>query len=77
MPNTIISPTGDLYADLKTAIAASGMKLYQVNDELNRRNNTSLGFQNFSNRLRKGSFRYHEVAMILDIIGFDVLWSKR
>lgn len=66
-----------LYLDLKAAITSSGMKLYQVNDELNRRNNTNLSFQNFSNRLRKSIFRYEEVVQILDIIGYDIQWVKR
>lgn len=66
-----------LYLDLKAAITSSGMKLYQVNDELNRRNNTNLSFQNFSNRLRKSIFRYDEVVQILDIVGYDITWVKR
>jgi len=66
-----------LYLDLKAAITSSGMKLYQVNDELNRRNNTDLSFQNFSNRLRKSIFRYDEVVQILDIVGYDITWVKR
>ena len=66
-----------LYLDLKAAITSSGMKLYQVNDELNRRNNTNLSFQNFSNRLRKSIFRYDEVVQILDIVGYDIVWVKR
>lgn len=66
-----------LYLDLKAAITASGLKLYQINDELNRRNGTDLSFQNFSNRLRKSIFRYDEVIQILDIAGYDVKWVKR
>ena len=66
-----------LYLDLKAAITSSGMKLYEVNDELNRRNGTDYGFQNFSNRLRKSIFRYEEVVQILDIIGYDIQWVKR
>ena len=66
-----------LYLDLKAAITSSGMKLYEVNDELNRRNNTDLSFQNFSNRLRKSIFRYDEVVQILDIVGYDITWVKR
>lgn len=66
-----------LYLDLKAAITSSGMKLYEVNDELNRRNNTNLSFQNFSNRLRKSIFRYDEVVQILDIVGYDITWVKR
>ena len=66
-----------LYHDLKAAITASGLKLYQVNDELNRRNGTDYSFQNFSNRIRKGKFKYIEVEQILDIAGYDIQWVKR
>ena len=66
-----------LYLDLKSAITLSGWKLYQVNDELNRRNGTNYSFQNFSNRLRKANFRYREVQQILDIVGFDIKWVRR
>lgn len=66
-----------LYLDLKAAITASGMKLKDVNDELNRRHGTNLSFQNFSNRIRKGKFQYVEVEEILDILGYDIFWKKR
>lgn len=66
-----------LYLDLKAAITVSGLKLKDVNDELNRRHGTDLSFQNFSNRIRKGKFLYIEVQEILDIIGYDIIWQKR
>lgn len=66
-----------LYYDLKAAITSSGLKLKDVNDELNRRHGTDLSFQNFSNRIRKGKFQYVEVEEILDILGYDILWRKR
>lgn len=66
-----------LYLDLKSAITKAGFKLYQVNDELNRRNGTNYSFQNFSNRLRKANFRYDQVQQILDIVGYDIIWVKR
>ncbi len=63
--------------DLKSKIIQKGFTLTQVNDELNRRHGTSLGLQNFSNRLRKESFSYKEVLEILDIIGYVVKWEEK
>lgn len=63
--------------DLKSLIVKSGFTLSQVNEELNKRHGTTLGFQNFSNRLRGEKFKYTEVIEILDIIGYDVQWVKR
>lgn len=63
--------------DLKSIIIKSGWTLSNVNDELNKRHGTSLGFPNFSNRLRGETFKYTEVLEILDIIGYDVQWIKR
>ena len=47
-----------LYLDLKAAITASGLKLKDVNDELNRRHGTNLSFQNFSNRVNSFTSKY-------------------
>lgn len=63
--------------DLKAKIIQQGFTLTQVNDELNRRHGTSLGLQNFSNRLKKESFSYLEVEEILDIIGYIVKWERK
>lgn len=62
--------------DLKAKIIQQGFTLTKVNDELNRRHGTSLGLQNFSNRLRKESFSYLEVKEILEIIGYHIVWEK-
>lgn len=63
--------------DLKALIIKSGYNMSQVNDELNRRHDTNLGYQNFSNRLSKETFKYNEILEILDIIGYDIHWVKR
>lgn len=63
--------------DLKSVIVKSGFTMTQINDELNRRHNTNLGYQNFSNRLSKETFKYNEILEILDIIGYDIQWVKR
>lgn len=63
--------------DLKALIIKSGYTMAQINDELNKRHNTNLGYQNFSNRLSKETFKYNEILEILDIIGYDMQWIKR
>lgn len=62
---------------LKGLIISQGFTMSQVNDELNRRHGTTLSFQNFSNRFRKESFSYNEVAEILDILGFCIEWKSK
>lgn len=63
--------------DLKALIIKSGYTMAQINDELNKRHNTNLGYQNFSNRLSKETFKYNEILEILDIVGYDIQWVKR
>lgn len=63
--------------DLKGLITKQGFTMSQVNDELNRRHGTSLSFQNFSNRMRKESFSYNEIAEILDVIGYEIQWTEK
>lgn len=63
--------------DLKAVIMKTGYTMAQINDELNKRHNTNLGYQNFSNRLSKETFKYSEILEILDIIGYDIQWVKR
>lgn len=62
--------------ELKGLIVSQGFTMSQVNDELNRRHETNLSFQNFSNRFRKESFSYNEVVEILNIVGYKVKWEK-
>lgn len=63
--------------DLKGIIAKQGFTIKQVNDELNRRHGTDFTSQNFSNRLRKETFSYNEVAEILDVVGYRVEWVPK
>lgn len=62
--------------ELKALITSQGFTLSYINEELNRRHNTNLSFQNFSNRLRRETFSYNEIVEILEIIGYSVKWIK-
>lgn len=63
--------------DLKGLITKQGFTMSQVSEELNRRHGTNLSFQNFSNRMRKESFSYNEIAEILDVIGYEIKWEQK
>lgn len=62
---------------LKGLIVSEGFTMSQINDELNKRHNTSFSIQNFSNRMRKESFSYNEVEEILEILGYKIEWTKQ
>ena len=62
--------------ELKGLIVSQGFTMTQVNNEMNRRRNTTVSIQSFSNRFRKESFLYTEILEILDIIGYHVEWVK-
>lgn len=63
--------------DVKAAIAKAGWSLSAVNEELNRRHNTSYTVQNLSNKLSRGSLQYREAVEIAEIIGFEIEWKPK
>lgn len=62
--------------ELKALIIKSGWTMTQVVEELNKRYNRDTSVQNFSAKLKRESFKYTEVAEILDIIGYTITWTK-
>lgn len=63
--------------ELKGLIVSQGFTLSKINDELNRIHSTNHSIQNFSNKLRRESLTYNEVAEILDIIGYKIEWKSK
>lgn len=63
--------------DLKAAIIKSGWTITAVVDELNKRHNTDTTVQNFSSKMIRSTLKYDEVAEVLDIIGYDIVWTKK
>lgn len=63
---------------IKTVITAEGTTLKNIVDELNRRNpdNTTTA-QNITNKLARKTIRFDEVAEIMDILGYDVIFRSR
>ncbi len=66
-----------LRTDLKSIIKQSGSTMGAVNDALNERNGTDFSLVNLSKKFTYETLRYTEVAQILDILGYDIIWQKR
>ncbi len=63
--------------DLKAIIIKSGWTMTSVVEELNLRHHTNTSVQNFSSKMIRGTLKYSEVEEVLDIIGYDIVWTKR
>lgn len=66
-----------VYEHIKAKIIESGYTLTQVNDEMNKRNDTNYSLANFSKKLVNGTIRYNDVLLIADIIGKEIKWVDK
>lgn len=66
-----------LKEDIKSYIAISGLTLKQIQEELNKRNNTNHTVQNLSKKINNETLRYNEIKQIADIIGYEIEWVKK
>ncbi|OSA92821.1 UNVERIFIED_ORG: hypothetical protein B2H93_13420 [Clostridium botulinum] len=66
-----------LKEDIKSYIAISGLTLKQIQEELNKRNNTNHSVQNLSKKINNETLRYNEIKQIADIIGYEIQWMKK
>ncbi|MGY0372501.1 LLM class flavin-dependent oxidoreductase [Clostridium sp. JNZ J1-5] len=63
--------------DIKSYIIKSGWTLTQVQEELNKINNTNFSVQNLSKKLNNETIRYDELLQIAEIIGYKIEWIKK
>ena len=63
--------------DLKALIIKSGWTITSVVEVLNTRHHTNTSVQNFSSKMIRGTLKYSEVEEVLDILGYDITWTKR
>lgn len=69
---------GDIRNEIKSYIAASGMTLTSVVEELNKRHPSEpTTTQNISNKLSRGTIRYSECKEIADILGLVISWQQK
>ncbi|AIY81152.1 hypothetical protein U728_530 [Clostridium botulinum 202F] len=61
--------------DLKSHIAKTGWTISKIQEELNKKNNTTFSVQNLSKKINNETLKYSEVLEIADIIGFNIIWE--
>lgn len=64
----------ELKDEIKAYIISSGWSITDLNNELNKINNTEYTVQNLSGKIRKGSLKYSEILQIADILGYEIKW---
>ncbi|NCI19865.1 LLM class flavin-dependent oxidoreductase [Clostridium botulinum] len=63
--------------DIKSYIVKSGWTLTQVQEELNKKNNTNYSVQNLSKKLNNETIKYKELLQIAEIIGYEIKWITK
>lgn len=63
--------------DIKSYIVKSGWTLTQVQEELNRKNDTNYSVQNLSKKLNNETIKYKELLQIAEIIGYEIKWTTK
>ena len=67
----------ELKDEIKAYIVSSGWSITDLNNELNKINNTEYTVQNLSSKIRKGSLKYSEILQIANILGYEIKWIKK
>ena len=62
--------------DVKSYIIKSGWTISKVQEELNKKNNTTYSVQNLSKKITNETLKYSEVLEIAEIIGYTITWNK-
>ena len=62
--------------DLKFVISKNVFTITAMVHELNKRHGKNTTVQNFSSRLSRGNLKYTEVEEILEILGYEIKWTK-
>ena len=66
-----------LKEDIKAIIIKSGWTITKVIDALNIKYDRNDTIQNLSAKLARGTIKYREVLEILDIIGYEIQFTKK
>ena len=62
--------------DIKSYIIKFGWTISKVQEELNKKNNTTYSVQNLSKKITNETLKYSEVLEIAEIIGYTITWNK-
>ncbi len=67
----------NIRSTIKSYIVREGITMTDLVDKLAKRHGWSRSVPSFSDKLRRGSLRYHEAIEIADVLGYDIVWKKR
>ncbi len=67
----------NIRSTIKSYIVREGMTMTDLVDKLVERHGRSRSVPSFSDKLRRGSLRYHEAIEVADVLGYDIVWKKR
>ncbi len=67
----------NIRSTIKSYIVREGMTMTELVDKLAERYGWSRSVPSFSDKLRRGSLRYHEAIEVADVLGYDIVWNKR
>ncbi len=62
---------------IKSFIVREGLTMGEVVVKLAELHGWSRSVLSFSDKLRRGSLRYHEAVEVAGVLGYDVVWKKR
>jgi len=62
---------------IKSYIVREGMTMGEVVAKLAGPHGWSRSVPGFSDKLRRGSLRYHEAIEVADVLGYDIIWKRR
>ncbi|MDO4650038.1 MAG: LLM class flavin-dependent oxidoreductase [Eubacteriales bacterium] len=63
--------------EIKAYIVRAGMTMNELVEVLAKDYGWSRSVPNFSGKLKRGSLRYIEAVELADVLGYDLVWSKR
>lgn len=63
--------------DIKALIIKSGWSITEVVNEMNKRHNQDKTMQNLAAKLSRETLKYSEALEIADIIGYEIVWTKK
>jgi len=63
--------------EIKLLASLRGLTLTYIAQELGKRIGKSYGLPNLSNKLKRGTISYEEIAIIADILNYDIKFIDR
>lgn len=66
-----------LKEEIKYLATKEGLKYGELIDLMNQKYGEKYSMNNMTNKFTKGTIRVTEIAMLLDVIGYDITFIKR